>query len=48
VTVNNALNEEYETFGTFAPNAKRPGTPIEPFVTPAMPIHVDVGLGYRF
>jgi iron complex outermembrane receptor protein len=48
VAVNNALNEEYETFGTFAPNAKRPGTPIEPFVTPAMPIHVDVGLGYRF
>jgi outer membrane receptor protein involved in Fe transport len=48
VTINNALNERYETFGTFGPNAKRAGTPIEPFLTPAQPIHVDVGLAYRF
>jgi iron complex outermembrane recepter protein len=48
VTVNNLLNEEYETFGTFAPNARRAGAPIEPFVTPALPIHVDVGIAYRF
>jgi iron complex outermembrane receptor protein len=48
VTINNALNEQYETFGTFGPNAKRSGTPIEPFLTPALPLHVDVGLAYRF
>jgi iron complex outermembrane recepter protein len=48
VTINNALNEQYETFGTFGPNAKRAGTPIEPFLTPALPLHVDVGLAYRF
>jgi iron complex outermembrane recepter protein len=48
VTIGNLLNEEYETFGTFAPNARRAGSPIEVFVTPALPIHVDVGLAYRF
>jgi iron complex outermembrane recepter protein len=48
VTINNALNEQYETFGTFGPNAKRAGTPIEPFLTPALPLHVDVGVAYRF
>jgi len=48
LTVGNLLDDEYETYGTFAPNAKRPGAPVEPFVTPALPIHVDVGLAYRF
>lgn len=48
VTINNVLNEEYETFGTFAPNAKAAGTPIEPFLTPAAPINVVGGLSYRF
>ena len=48
LTVSNLLNEEYETFGTFGPNARRSGAPIEPFLTPAMPIHVDVGIAYRF
>ncbi len=48
VTVSNLLNEEYETFGTFAPNAKRTGSPIEPFLTPGLPIHVDAGIAYRF
>jgi outer membrane receptor protein involved in Fe transport len=48
LTVSNVLNEEYETFGTFGPNARRSGAPIEPFLTPAMPIHVDVGIAYRF
>ncbi len=46
--INNLLNGEYETFGTFAPNAKVPGDPIEPFLTPAPPINVLVGLSYRF
>jgi outer membrane receptor protein involved in Fe transport len=46
--INNLLNNDYETFGTFAPNAKVPGDPIEPFVTPAPPINVLIGAGYRF
>jgi len=35
VTVNNLLNNAYETFGTFAPNAKAEGAPVERFLTPA-------------
>jgi outer membrane receptor protein involved in Fe transport len=46
--VNNLLNNDYETFGTFAPNAKASGDPIEPFLTPAPPINVLVGASYRF
>jgi outer membrane receptor protein involved in Fe transport len=46
--VNNLLNTTYETFGTFAPNAKRAGTPIEPFLTPAPPINVIAGISYQF
>jgi outer membrane receptor protein involved in Fe transport/FixJ family two-component response regulator len=46
--INNLLNNKYETFGTFAPNAKLPGDPIEPFLTPALPINVLGGVSYRF
>jgi hypothetical protein len=42
------FNNEYETFGTFAPNARVEGDPIERFLTPARPIHVTAGLSYRF
>jgi iron complex outermembrane recepter protein len=48
LTINNLLNEEYETFGTFALNAKVPGTPVERFLTPAPPVNVVGGLSYRF
>jgi outer membrane receptor protein involved in Fe transport len=48
VKINNLTNNHYETFGTFAPNAKLPGTPIEPFLTPAQPINVLAGVSYRF
>lgn len=48
VAIQNVLNEEYETFGTFARNAKLPGAPVERFLTPAAPIHVTGGLSYRF
>ena len=48
VWINNLLNTTYETFGTFAPNARRPGDPIERFLTPASPIHVLAGISYRF
>src|SRR5262249_24568432 len=48
VTLNNLLNNKYETFGTFAPDARLPGTPVVPFVTPAPPINVLAGLRYSF
>jgi outer membrane receptor protein involved in Fe transport len=31
VTIGNALDDAHETFGTFAANAGRPGSPVEPF-----------------
>ena len=48
LTITNLANNEYETYGTFAPNARATGAPIERFVTPAAPIHFDAGLTYRF
>ena len=48
VTVRNLLDNRYETFGTFAPNGRRPGDPIEPFLTPAPPINVLATASYRF
>lgn len=51
--INNLFNSQYETFGTFAPNLKRQENsstppPIEPFLTPGLPINVLVGASYRF
>jgi len=48
LTINNLLNNEYETFGTFAPNAKAAGAPVESFLTPAPPINVLAGVSYKF
>jgi iron complex outermembrane recepter protein len=48
VRVNNALDNRYETFGTFAPNARTPGTPVERFLTPAPPANVLAGLRYVY
>ena len=48
VRINNVLNNTYETFGTFAPNARQPGTPVERFLSPAPPVNVLAGLRYRF
>jgi outer membrane receptor protein involved in Fe transport len=48
VKINNLTNNHYETFGTFAPNAKAAGEPIERFLNPAPPINVLVGASYRF
>ena len=48
VWIYNLANAKYETFGTFAPNAKLPGAPVQPFATPAPPIHVLAGVSYRF
>jgi outer membrane receptor protein involved in Fe transport len=48
VWLENLANARYETFGTFAPNAKLPGDPVQPFTTPAPPIHVLAGVSYKF
>jgi len=48
VRVNNALDNRYETFGTFAPNGRTPGAPVERFLTPAPPINVLAGLRYVY
>ena len=48
VKINNLGDNQYETFGTFAPNAKVAGEPIERFLNPAPPINVLVGASYRF
>lgn len=48
VKINNLTNNHYETFGTFAPNAKVAGEPVERFLNPAPPINVLVGASYRF
>jgi iron complex outermembrane receptor protein len=46
--ITNALNTEYETFGTFAVNAAAVGAPVQRFVTPAPPIGALVGVQYAF
>ena len=48
VQINNVLNAKYETFGTFAPNGREAGNPVERFLTPAPPINVLAGLQYVF
>jgi len=48
VRINNVLDNRYETFGTFAPNGRLAGNPIERFLTPAPPINVLAGLHYTF
>lgn len=48
VKINNLTDNQYETFGTFAPNAKLADDPIERFLNPASPINVMVGATYRF
>jgi iron complex outermembrane receptor protein len=48
VWIDNLANAKYETFGTYAANGKLAGAPVQPFTTPAPPIHVVVGVSYRF
>jgi len=48
LTITNLLNDAHETYGTFAPNARAAGTPIERFLTPVAPLRFDAGLTYRF
>src|SRR5262249_25748417 len=44
----NLLGACYNTFGTFAPNPKQPGAPVEPFLTPGRPFQVFAGVSYGF
>jgi len=44
----NLLDARYNTFGTFAPNAKQPGAPVETFLTPGRPFQVFAGVSYGF
>ena len=48
VRINNLLDNRYETFGTFAPNARLDGAPIERFLSPAPPINVLAGLRFVY
>jgi iron complex outermembrane recepter protein len=48
IAVNNLLDTEYETFGTFAPNSRAEGSPVQRFLTPASPINFQGGVSYRF
>ncbi len=43
----NLLNTPFETFGTFAPNGRVSGQPIEPFLTPGPPLRVVAGLRWE-
>jgi iron complex outermembrane recepter protein len=48
VRCTNLLDARYNTFGTFARNPRMPGSPVEPFLTPAPPFQVFAGVGYGF
>jgi len=46
VNVFNLVGSTYSTFGTYATNAKAPGNPVEPFLTPGRPFQLVAALGY--
>jgi len=46
--VQNLLDSEYQTFGTFTPNSRADGAPVQRFLTPAAPITFHGGLSWRF
>lgn len=48
VNVNNVLDNQYETFGTFAPDGRLAGAPVVRFLTPAPPINAVAGVRYAF
>jgi outer membrane receptor protein involved in Fe transport len=48
VHCSNLLDARYNTYGTFAPNPRLPGSPVEPFLTPAPPFQIFAGVGYGF
>lgn len=46
VRLTNLLGAQYSTFGTFAPNPKLPGMPVERFLTPGRPFQLFAGVAY--
>ena len=48
VKIRNALDQRYETFGTFAVNGREADHPVQRFLTPAPPINFLAGLQYVF
>ena len=46
--VRNVLDRRYENFGTYAENSTRPGNPVERWLTPGLPRHVQVSLSTDF
>jgi outer membrane receptor protein involved in Fe transport len=44
----NLLNRRYNTFGIMSPNIRGPDTAPQPFLTPALPLHLRVGVRYGF
>ncbi len=47
LAVQNLLGAQYETFGTYAPDARLPGSPVSRFLTPGPPRHVLFRLGWQ-
>jgi len=45
--IQNLLDRRYQGFGTFAPDGKAPGQPVVPFLTPAPPLRVVLGLRWE-
>ena len=46
--VRNVLDRRYASFGTFAQNPLKPGSPVERFLTPGLPRHLVVSLTTDF
>ncbi|HET7791533.1 MAG TPA: TonB-dependent receptor [Gemmatimonadales bacterium] len=46
IQLGNLLDARYSTFGTFAPNPRRPGAPVEQFLTPGRPLQIFASLSY--
>jgi iron complex outermembrane recepter protein len=46
--VGNALDRRYASFGTFAPNPTAPGQPVERWLVPGLPRHLQVSLSSDF
>jgi outer membrane receptor protein involved in Fe transport len=46
--LSNLLGARFSSFGTFAPNPRLAGSPVEPFFTPGRPFEVYGSIGYGF
>ncbi len=46
--VRNVFDRRYENFGTYAENPTRPGNPVEQWLTPGLPRHLQVSLSSDF